>query len=45
MSTDTGFACRAGSSFLALAVPDRAGFAGARGTGGDVTFRYGWAAA
>jgi hypothetical protein len=24
-------------SFLALAVPDQAGFAGARGTGGDVT--------
>jgi hypothetical protein len=29
----------------ALAFPDQAGFAGARGTGGDVTFRYGWAAA
>jgi hypothetical protein len=24
---------------------DKAGFAGARGRGGDVAFRYGWAAA
>jgi hypothetical protein len=45
MSRDIGFACQASGSFLALAFPDQAGFAGARGTGGDVTFRYGWAAA
>ena len=32
----TGFACQASRSFLALAFPDQAGFAGARGTGGDV---------
>jgi hypothetical protein len=31
------FACQASRSFLALAFPDQAGFAGARGTGGDVT--------
>jgi hypothetical protein len=36
-----GFAYQASGSFLALAFPDQAGFAGARGTGGDViTFRY-----
>jgi hypothetical protein len=32
-----GFACQARRSFLALAFPDQAGFAGARGTGGDGT--------
>jgi hypothetical protein len=32
MSADTGFACQASDSYLALAF-------------GDVTFRYGWAAA
>jgi hypothetical protein len=36
----TDFACQSSRSFLALAFPDQAGFAGARGTGGDVTFRY-----
>jgi hypothetical protein len=35
MSREIGFACQAS---LALAIPDQAGFAGARGTGGDVTF-------
>jgi hypothetical protein len=35
---ETAFACQARRSFLALAFPDQAGFAGARGTGGDVTF-------
>ena len=39
-----GFACQAIGSFLALAFPDQAGFAGARGTGGDVTL-YGGAGA
>jgi hypothetical protein len=37
---DVAVACRPRGSFLALAAPDQAGFAGACGTGGDVTFRY-----
>jgi hypothetical protein len=40
MSPVIGFACQASGAFLALAFPDQAGFAGARGTGGDGTFRY-----
>jgi hypothetical protein len=40
MSPDIDFACLTSGSFLALAVPDQAGFAGARGAGGDVPFRY-----
>jgi hypothetical protein len=45
---ESAFACQARRSFLALAFgdvtyalafPDQAGFAGARGTGGDVRFR------
>jgi hypothetical protein len=35
---ESAFACQARRSFLALAFPDQVGFAGARGTGGDVTF-------
>jgi hypothetical protein len=45
MSLDIGRTRRASDSFPALALPDRTGFAGARGTGGDAAFRYGWAAA
>jgi hypothetical protein len=37
MGSDMDFACQASRSFLALAFGDVAGFAGARGTGGDVT--------
>jgi hypothetical protein len=51
---ESAFACQARRSFVALAFgddtcaltfPDQAGIAGARGTGGDVTFRYARAAA